>query len=74
MNPYYNLPPEQRLTQSLVDQFNADERLWKKLDPLRRARRKLRPGLSKKKLKKLDLAVFAKTRPPQDCVGQPMKP
>jgi len=28
MNPYYNLPPEQRLTQRLVDQFNTDERLW----------------------------------------------
>jgi hypothetical protein len=74
MNPYYNLPPEQRLTQCLVDQFNADERLWKQLEPRRRARRKLRPRLSKKKLKKLDLAEFAKTRPPQDCVGQPMKP
>jgi len=28
INPYYNLPPEQRATQRLVDQFNADERLW----------------------------------------------
>ena len=73
MNPYYNLPPEQRLTQCRVDQFNADERLWEKLDPRRRARRKLRPRLSKKKLKKPDLAEFAKTRPPQDCVGQLMK-
>ena len=33
MNPYYNLPPEQRATQQLVDQFNADERLWRKLEP-----------------------------------------
>jgi hypothetical protein len=30
MNPYYNLPFEQRMTQRFVDQFNADERLWKK--------------------------------------------
>lgn len=70
MNPYYYLPPEQRRTQRLVDQFNADEKLWKKLEPRRRARRKLRPRLSKKKLKKLDLQEFAKKRPPLECVGE----
>jgi hypothetical protein len=70
MNPYHSLPPEQRFTQRLVDQFNADERLWKKLEPGRKARRKLRPRLSKKKLKKLNLAEFANARRPQDCVGQ----
>jgi hypothetical protein len=74
LNPYYNLPPEQRMTQHLVDQFNADERLWKKLEPRRRARRKLCPELSKKKLKALNLAEFAKARPPQDCIGQWTKP
>jgi hypothetical protein len=57
-----------------VDHFNSDERLWKKLEPRRRARRKLRPPLSKKHLKKLDLLEFAKARPPQDCVGQCIKP
>jgi hypothetical protein len=72
VNPYYNLPPEQRGTQRVVEQFNGDERLWKKLEPLRKARRKLRPRLSRKKLKKLDLAEFAKARPPQDCIGQCM--
>ncbi|MGO8931320.1 MAG: hypothetical protein ACLQU3_31065 [Limisphaerales bacterium] len=70
MNPYYNLPPEQRPTQRLADQFNADEALWRKLEPRRRARRKLRPRLSRKKLKKADLLEFAKARPPQDCIGQ----
>jgi hypothetical protein len=70
LNPYYNLPPEQRMTQRLVDQFNADERLWKKLEPKRRARRKVRPRLSRKKLKRLDLLEFAKARPPQDGIGQ----
>ena len=70
MNPYYNLPPEQRMTQRLVDQFNADERLWKKLEPKRRARSKVRPRPSRKGLKKLDLLEFAKARSPQDCVGQ----
>jgi len=70
MNPYYNLPPEQRATQRFVDKFNADERLWKKLAPRRRARRKLLPGLSRNKLKKLDLLEFANARPPQDCIGE----
>ena len=62
MNPYYNLPPEQQFTQRLVDQFNTDERLWRKLEPRRRLRRKLLPGLSKKKLKELDLAEFVKAK------------
>ena len=70
MNLYHNLPPEQGSTQRLVDQFNADERLWKELEPRRRARRKLRPRLSKKKLKELDLAEFARKRPPLECDGQ----
>jgi hypothetical protein len=74
MNPYYNLPPEQRATQRLVEQFNADERFWKKLEPKRRARRKLRPRLSRRKLKRLDLKEFAKARPPQDCIGQWVAP
>ncbi len=52
MNPDYNLPPEQRLTHRLVDQFNAAERLWRKLEPRRRARRKLLSHLSEKQLKK----------------------
>jgi hypothetical protein len=71
MSPYYNLPPEQRFTQRLVDLFNADERLWKKLEPRRRARRKvLRCILSRKMLKNLDLLEFARERPPLECVGQ----
>ena len=74
MNPYYYLLPEQRFTQRLVDQFNADERLWRKLEPRRRARRKLKPLISAKKRKKQDLAEFAKARPPQDCIGQFVAP
>jgi hypothetical protein len=70
MNPYYNLPPEQCITQRRVDQFNADERLWKKLEPKRRARRKLRPRPSRKASKNLDLLEFAKAKPPQDCIGE----
>ncbi len=75
MNPYYNLPRYQRLTQRLVDQFNADERLWKKLAPRRRARRRLlRRLLSRKTLKELDWVEFARERPPFDCIGQRVVP
>lgn len=74
MNPYHNLPREQHATQRLVDQFNADERLWKALEPNRRARRKTRPKLSRKQAKVLDLLEFAKARPPQDCIGQRIQP
>jgi hypothetical protein len=70
MNFYRNLPFEQRFTQRLVDQFNADERLWDDLEPLRRARRRLDPRLSKRKLKELDLADFARRQAAAECVGQ----
>ena len=75
MNPYYNLPPQQRPLQRLVDQYNADARLWKMLAPKRRARRRLlRRFLSRKHLKQLDLDEFSKTRAPQDCIGQWIEP
>jgi hypothetical protein len=57
----------------LVDQFNADERLWKKLEPKRAARRKTRPRLPPGKLKKLALREFAQSCPPADCIGPAMK-
>ena len=74
VNPYYNLPPGQRAVQRLVDQFNADERLWKKLEPKRRTRRKLWPRLARKELSRLDLLEFAKAKPPPDCIGQWVAP
>ena len=70
MNPYYNLPPEQRRLQRRVDQYNADAQLWRKLKPKRQARRKLRPRPSKKLLKALALLDFDKARPPVDCIGE----
>jgi hypothetical protein len=70
MNPYYNLPPEQRMAQRLVDYYNANARLWKKLEPKRRARRKLLSRLSEKKLRELDLLEFSRARPPQECIGR----
>ncbi|MBN2564051.1 MAG: hypothetical protein JXQ75_24315 [Phycisphaerae bacterium] len=65
-----NLPDRQQVTQSLADQFNADERVWADLEPLRRLRRLLRPGVSCRKRKQEDLADFAHARPPKDCVAQ----
>ena len=71
MNPYYNLPPEQRSLQRLVEQNNAAARLWRKLAPKRRARRRLlRHFLSREQLKQLDLEEFARAKPPQECIGQ----
>lgn len=71
MNPYYNMPSEQRPTQRLVDQYNADACLWRKLAPRRRSRRKLLPLFrSRKLLKKLDLFEFSQARPARDCIGQ----
>jgi hypothetical protein len=72
MNLYYNLPFEQRPIQQLVDQFNADEQLWRKL-ARRRLGRRLRPGLSRRQLKASNLLEFAKARV-LDCVGQWVEP
>ena len=74
MNPYSGLPPEQRMTQRLVDQFKAGEQLWQQLAPYRKARRKRCPRLSRKKLKTLDRLEFANAKPPQDCVGRWIDP
>ena len=70
MNPYYNLPPEQRWIQNLVAQFNADERLWRSLEGKRLLRRMLYPRMSAKHRKLLNRLDFAKARPPQDCIGE----
>ena len=69
MNPYHNLPPEQRRVQQLVALFNADEQLWQSLEGKRRLRRRLYPRISTNRRKQLDLFDFAKARPLQDCVG-----
>ena len=70
MTPYYHLPPEQRRVQQIVDQFNADEHLWRSLEAKRRRRRKLHPRMSAKLRRRLDLLELTDYRPPQDCVGQ----
>ncbi|MPZ75355.1 MAG: hypothetical protein GEU77_02420 [Deltaproteobacteria bacterium] len=70
MTPYYHLPPVQRRVQRRVAQFNADEQLWRSLEPKRRRRRKVRPRMSAKLRRQLDLLEFANSRPQEDCVGQ----
>lgn len=74
MKTYPNLPPEQRRVQCLVDQFNAEERLWQSLEPHRCLRRKARPRVSCRKHNSLDLLEFAKPRPAQDCIGEEIQP
>ena len=69
MTPVYHLSPEQRRAQDLVAQFNADERLWRRLESKRRLRRRLYPRMSAKLRKQLDLLEFAAARPLQDWVG-----
>jgi len=69
MKSYNNLPPQQHLTQRLADQFNAAERLWRNLEGKRKRLRELGPRMPEKSHKQLDLLEFAKTRPPQDCIG-----
>jgi hypothetical protein len=74
MKSYNNLPPHQHQIQRLVDQFNADERLWRSLAEKRGERRLRRPRLSAKRHALLDLLEFAATRPPQDCIGVMVQP
>ena len=74
MKPYSNLPSEQHRGQRLANQFNADARLWERLEPRRRLRRKTRAALTAQQHKALDLLEFARTRPPQDCVGEEIQP
>ena len=71
MNPLHNLPAGQRELQRRVDQWNAGETLWRKLEPKRRLRRKMLRGLGKRRLRELDLREHAAARPPVDCIGWP---
>jgi len=67
-----NLLTEQHRVQRLVDRFNADEALWRRLAVRRRLRRSLRKGLSEEQLHELDLRDFARSKPPVDCIGEPL--
>jgi len=69
MNPDFNLPPEQRIVQRLVNQFNADEDLWHKLRVKRCLRRLSHRKLSPKRHELLDLIDLLAARLPQDLIG-----
>ena len=64
-----NLPVQQQVSQGLADAFNADERAWERLAPLRRLSRLLHPKRSRRTQKQQDLADFACAQPPQDDVA-----
>lgn len=64
-----SLPERQRFAQVLADEFNADERLWGSLEPLRELRRFRHPRMKVRKRKALDLLDFANAQAPKDCVG-----
>ena len=69
---YSNLPPEQHRVQRLVDQWNADEAVWRTLELGRRLRRSLHRKLTKDQHCELDLREFARAKPPVDCIGEPL--
>jgi len=63
MNSHLNLPPEQRRVQRLVDQFNADEEILRKLAIKRRLRGLRHAGLSPQQHKLHDLIDLRSARP-----------
>jgi hypothetical protein len=70
MTHYRNVPPEQREVQWLVDQWNADEALWRRLTRRRSARSHVFSGLSEAELRELDLREHAAQRPPDSCISR----
>jgi len=58
-----------QFTRWLVNEFNADEAVWWKLEWKRRLRQLLNPEMSRKKRRQLNLSEFAVSQPPKDCVG-----
>lgn len=69
---YRNLFQQQWYTQNLVDAFNADEALWDELEARRKLRRTL-CSLTEEEYKALDLLEFESMRPPDDCIGKPLR-
>ncbi len=69
MKPYHNLPPGQRALQRLVDQFNVDESLWRRLETNRRSRRTRHLGPSRVQREILDFLDWVKGHPLAECIG-----
>ena len=70
---YSNIPDHQEQTQRIVDQFNRDEAFWRSREPHRRSRRRRRRGLGAKAQYAIELLEFASLRPPEDCIGIPVR-
>lgn len=66
---HQNFSPEQRHVQRLVDQFNADEEAWERLETTRRLLRMRYPHLSRRRRDLLYLVEVILARPIEDCVG-----
>ena len=81
MNPYYNLPMNQRAVQRLADALNADESaaggLWQSLFSSRKRRRKKlkklpnlpASGLAGKLHQLLEMLEFERKRSLDACIG-----
>jgi hypothetical protein len=69
MNYYTNVPDSQQFTRHIVDIFNRDEMLWKKLEKSRKRRRK-KMNISEERHRLLDILEFEAKRPPDDCIGR----
>jgi hypothetical protein len=70
MDRYHTLASEHRRVQRIVDRFNANEQVWRRLGLRRRLRRAVRRNLTDAQLRELDLRDFARARPPEDCIGE----
>ncbi len=69
LTPIRNLPPDQRSLQRLVDQFNADESLWRSLEAKRLLQRTRNLGLSRVHREILDFLDWVGKRHLAECIG-----
>lgn len=72
MNPYYNLPPEQRRLQRLVDRFNSERRWEEQMELRRRIRRALRSRLTEEQHRELDRRDETNLGRFQEFIGEPL--
>lgn len=66
---YPNLPPDQQFLQRVLDEFNAEEALWRSLEPNRKYRRRKQRRLSVRTHEALDMIEIAAARRARDCLA-----